>query len=130
MDEYQHFERLSADVDFEEGQWIGGEFVYKKRKKGAQQTEDDRLYGVFQGSSDEDDFGKRRRRRDSDGRSLHKHVAFVSKGVVTGTTDPNDEDIVINSGQDKGICGAPLPFCNLICIQFLASRGLLVARPL
>lgn len=89
MDEFQHFEKLSADNDFEGGQWIGSEYVYKKNKKKAQQTEDDRLYGVFQGSSDDEDegFRTRKRRKAEDTRSLHKPMAFVSSGVVTQTTE-------------------------------------------
>lgn len=103
MDEFQHFERLATDGDFEEGTWIGDEFFYKKRKKKAQQTEDDRLYGVFQGSSDEEDgFKKRRRRKGDDSASLHKQVAFVSSGIVTNTTDPKDQDIVIKEEQGDG----------------------------
>lgn len=103
MDEFQHFERLATDADFEEGTWIGDEFFYKKRKKKAQQTEDDRLYGVFQGSSDEEDgFKKRRRRKGDDSAALHKEVAFVSSGVVTNTTDPKDEDIVIKTEPTEG----------------------------
>ena len=104
MDEYQHFERLANDADFEEGTWIGEEFFYTKRKKKAQQTEDDRLYGVFQGSSDEEDgFKKRRRRTGDDSAALHKEVAFVSSGVVTNTTDPKDEDIVIQEKPTEGM---------------------------
>lgn len=96
MDEFQHHEKLSADTDFEGGQWIGGEFFYTQRKAKRQQTEEDRLYGVFQGSSDDEDdgFGKKRRRRGAgeDRSALHKEVAFVSSGKVTDTMD--DEKLV------------------------------------
>ena len=44
MDEFQHFERLDAEGDFEGGEWIGGEFVYRSKRRKAQQTADDRLY--------------------------------------------------------------------------------------
>ena len=93
MDEFQHFEKLDSDKDFEGGQWIGDEYVYTKRKKKAQQTEDDRLYGVFQGSSDDEDegFRKKRRKKTDDTRSLHKPMAFVSSGVVTQTTEAPEE---------------------------------------
>ena len=110
MDEYQHFERLDADGDFEGGQWIGGEFVYSKRKKKAQQTEDDRLYGVFQGSSDDDEpsgLKRRRRGRQTDERHLHKDVAFVSSGVVTETTEAPEqiqEDTVKEEAGEGGAC--------------------------
>lgn len=109
MDEYQHFERLAADNDYEGGQWIGDEFVYTKRKKKAQQTEDDRLYGVFQGTSDEEDegFRSRKRKRQEDTRSLHEGVTFVSSGLVTDTTEAperiNEHFIKSSPGAD----GAP-----------------------
>lgn len=89
MDEYQHHERLTTDANFEEGQWINGEFFYKKRKAARQQTEEDRLYGVWQGSSsDEDDVNrKKKKKRANDSAALHKEVAFVSSGTVESTTD-------------------------------------------
>ena len=129
MDEYQHFERLDASGDYEGGQWIGGEYVYTKRKKSAQQTQDDRLYGVFQGSSDEDaPSGLRRRKRrrdDDDGRHLHKEVAFVSSGVVTETTEaPSEihEDGVKMEPAQEGADVRRLTLVWLPCCQRGASK--------
>lgn len=93
MDEYQNHEKLTADTNFEEGQWIDGEFYYKKRKAARQQTEEDRLYGVLQGSSDDDDdeFRKKKKTRATDSAALHKEVAFVSSGTVTDTAEQKFE---------------------------------------
>jgi hypothetical protein len=124
MDEFQHFERLDAEGDFEGGQWIGGEFVYSKRKKKAQQTEDDRLYGVFQGSSDEDELSGLRgwkRRRQTDDRELLKEVDFVSSGVVTETTerdcDIHEDGKTESTAEDAGTSKLLLmqPTNRLIC---------------
>jgi hypothetical protein len=121
MDEYQHFERLAADIDYEGGQWIGDEFVYSKRKKKAQQTEDDRLYGVFQGTSDDEDegFRSRKRKRQEDTRSLHEGVTFVSSGLVTDTTEAPEK---INEHVIKSSPGADGAPC---CPNFLGAGALL-----
>ena len=54
MDEEQHYDKFSTEADFEDGQWIGGEFFSSGRKHRRQQTADDRLYGVFADGSDSD----------------------------------------------------------------------------
>ncbi|CAN1836726.1 Septin and tuftelin-interacting protein 1 homolog 1 [Linum perenne] len=93
MDEDQEMENFGTNNDFEGGEWIDGEFYYKRRKeRKPAQTKEDVLYGVFQAnSSDSDDHGSRRKRRkDKDrdrDRDLTKPVNFVS----TGTVMPNKE---------------------------------------
>eukprot|EP00249_Psilotum_nudum_P034631 c53942_g1_i1 orf=3-491(-) len=83
MDEYQHFERFSMENDFSGGQWIGGEFYYKKRKEKRNQTRDEALYGVFEESDSDADDRSRKRRRDVMKRSdLSKPVNFISTGSV------------------------------------------------
>eukprot|EP00252_Welwitschia_mirabilis_P014179 TRINITY_DN31237_c0_g1_i1.p1 TRINITY_DN31237_c0_g1~~TRINITY_DN31237_c0_g1_i1.p1 ORF type:complete len:862 (+),score=167.71 TRINITY_DN31237_c0_g1_i1:180-2765(+) len=89
MDEEQYMERFGMENDFEGGQWIGGEFYYKKRKEKVQQTKDQVLYGVFNDSdSDEEDFdgfSKRKKKRKGDlitKNDLTKPVNFVSTGSV------------------------------------------------
>ncbi|XP_006352537.1 septin and tuftelin-interacting protein 1 homolog 1 [Solanum tuberosum] len=92
MDDYQEMERFGMENDFEDGQWIGGEFYYRKRKEKKQvQTKDDTLYGVFaSGDSDSDYEGsssKKRKKGFSSKPDLTKPVNFVSTGIVM----PNKE---------------------------------------
>ncbi|XWS57996.1 hypothetical protein CRYUN_Cryun09bG0221000 [Craigia yunnanensis] len=90
MDEYQEMERFGMDNDFEDGQWINGEFYYKKRKEKRTQTKDDVLYGVFASDTDsEDDGSASRKRRKEFGKKpdLTKPVNFVSTGTVMPTQE-------------------------------------------
>ena len=98
MDEEQHYDKFS-DADFEDGQWIGGEFFSSGRKHRRQQNEEDRLYGVFADGSDSDDDRKGKRRGGS-GRSEADYsfpVGFVSSGVVN---KPEDQDTAPHGAYD------------------------------
>lgn len=53
MDEEQHMDRFDVDADYEEGEWIGGEFFHRGKRQRRQQTQEDRLYGVFAEDSGE-----------------------------------------------------------------------------
>ena len=68
MDEEQHYARFDEDGegDFENGQWIGGEF-FGSKKRSRQQTKDDALYGVFaDDSEDEDRKGRKGGKQEKD----------------------------------------------------------------
>ncbi|KAL4200568.1 hypothetical protein AMTRI_Chr02g254230 [Amborella trichopoda] len=104
MDEYQHMEGFSMDNDYDDGQWIGGEFYYKSRKVKRHQTRDDVLFGVFAGSSSEDEGSSKKRRRDgvSKRADLTKPVNFVSTGTVMPSKEI-DQNIEENSEERMGL---------------------------
>lgn len=122
MDEYEERERFGMENDFEDGQWIGGEFYYKKRKEKPQQTKDDVLYGIFAADSDSDDDGgssSRKRRKDLSRKQvdLTKPVNFVSTGVVMpnqeidrNLKEENDVDDDQRPGLGTGNSGLGLGF--------------------
>ncbi|EPS61679.1 hypothetical protein M569_13115, partial [Genlisea aurea] len=90
-------ERFGLDNDYDDGQWIGGEYYGKERKKRSQ-TKDDVLYGVFaSGDSDSDYEGSKKRRKDLSKRTDYtKPVSFVSTGSVLPT-----QEIDLNSKEEN-----------------------------
>ncbi|CAK9159611.1 unnamed protein product [Ilex paraguariensis] len=85
-------EKFEMVNDYEDGQWIGGEFYHRKRKDKGVQTKDDVLYRVFASDDSDSDNGggssTRKRRKDLSKKShFTKPVNFVS----TGTVIPNQE---------------------------------------
>ncbi|KAL8504441.1 hypothetical protein ACS0TY_015855 [Phlomoides rotata] len=85
MDEYQEMEKFGMDNDYEDAQWIGGEFSGKRRQKRTQ-TKDDILYGVFASGDSDSDYegsGSKKRKKDLPKRADYsKPVNFVSTGSV------------------------------------------------
>ncbi|KAL3835164.1 hypothetical protein ACJIZ3_009900 [Penstemon smallii] len=85
MDDPQEMERFGMDNDYEDGQWIGGEFYGKRRQKRSQ-TKDDILYGVFASGDSDSDYegsGSKKRRKDLSKKADYtKPVYFVSTGTV------------------------------------------------
>ncbi|KAL7147188.1 hypothetical protein ABFS83_06G091100 [Erythranthe nasuta] len=86
MDDNEEMEKFGMDNDYEDGQWIGGEFYGTRRKKRSQ-TKDDILYGVFAtGDSDSDSYegsGSKKRKKDLNKKTDYsKPVNFVSGSVM------------------------------------------------
>jgi Tuftelin interacting protein N terminal/G-patch domain len=58
---------FTADTDYEDGRWIGGEFFARSEKRGRHQTREERLYGVFADGEDDEDAKFRQRKQDRKG---------------------------------------------------------------
>ena len=91
MDDDQQYERFDMDNDYEGFQTVGGEAFFSRKKQKKLQDEDDRLYGVFQGS-DSDEDGPRRRRRPKEKDDYARPVNFVSTGRAVEGSDARDSD--------------------------------------
>ncbi|KAK8628065.1 hypothetical protein V6N13_063777 [Hibiscus sabdariffa] len=96
-------ERFGMENDFEDGQWINGEFYCKKRKERRTQTIDDVLYGVFASDSDSehDGYSSSRKKRKEFGKKvdLTKPVNFVSTGTVMPTQEIDKNSKVENDNN-------------------------------
>ncbi|XP_031487475.1 septin and tuftelin-interacting protein 1 homolog 1 [Nymphaea colorata] len=86
MDDDQEMERFGMENDYEGGQWIGGEFLYRNRKEKRLQTREDVLYGVFAASDSDSEaegsFRRGRRGGISKKSDISKPVNFVSTGSM------------------------------------------------
>jgi tuftelin-interacting protein 11 len=103
--------QFSTNNDFEDGQWIDGEFYAAKQKSGKKQTNDDRLYGVFQDASSGDsdggsDGGKNRFKKSKGGggrgnapaASRPKDVHFVASSSASQTVDSGKHEKAATGG--------------------------------
>lgn len=100
-------ERFGMENDYEDGQWIGGEFYYGKRKGKRHQSKDDVLYGIFaSGDTDSDSEGaSRNKKRKKDlfrKQDLTKPLNFVSSGVVM----PSEEIDKNPKGENEKVDGS------------------------
>ncbi|KAL6781326.1 hypothetical protein ACKKBG_A10685 [Auxenochlorella protothecoides x Auxenochlorella symbiontica] len=79
----QENDRFDVDNDYEGGEFIEGEYFYRNKRFKKQQTAEDRIYGVFAESDDEED-GRRTRRKEQGraSKDYSRPVAFVGGGVV------------------------------------------------
>lgn len=112
MDEDQRHMKFSLDDDYEDGQWIDGEFFASKKKEKRKQTREDVLYGVFNESDSDEDEARRRKRKFSVKEDLTKPVAFVSKGLVNQTEDdkPSDKKQEVKDNEGIAFSGGGLGF--------------------
>lgn len=86
-------ERLH-DHDYEDGQWIGGEYFASGKRQKRGQTREEQIYGVFADSSgDEADRGRKRGPFGGDGvkKDYTKPVGFVSSGIRPGDDQKKQE---------------------------------------
>lgn len=107
--------KFSTENDFEGGQWIEGEFFSSGKKQSDRQSNDDRIYGVFQDTdsgdsgSDSDGESKRRMklpRRNKPASSTSRSVVFVPGGTSAGSTPAiiTNEAVLLpadGAGQDS-----------------------------
>lgn len=101
-DEYQGREHFGMEYDYENPQYIAGEFFHTGKKNRSRiQTKDDAIYGTFAvNSSDSDSDGRpsrKRRNRDRLIPDLTKPVNFIS----TGTVNPNQEPKIDDDGSSN-----------------------------
>jgi tuftelin-interacting protein 11 len=104
MDEYQDYVPFDESRDFEDGQFIDGEFVSRGLKRVRQQSKEDAIYGVFGEDSDGDDRPRGRRGMGRKELDLTRPVGFVSKGVNNSKSDVESNKVEVSNpsrGQEE-----------------------------
>ena len=94
MDEEQQYERFDMDNDFEQGDFINGEFVYGRKRQKKAQTKDDQLYGIFADGDSDSDGGGRRRGKPREKADYSRPVEFISTGLAAGSQPQSKQEAV------------------------------------
>jgi tuftelin-interacting protein 11 len=131
IDEDQEMENFGTEKDFEGGQWVNGEFYFRKRREKARtQTKDDVIYGVFGDSEDyhDDGYSSKKRRKDFGRKQdLTKPVNFVSTGNFMPDKDNVDENLKEQDDGEEDRPGLGLGFGSASIsgsgLGFNAGRG-------
>ncbi|XP_062018577.1 septin and tuftelin-interacting protein 1 homolog 1-like [Rosa rugosa] len=85
-------ERFGMENDYEDGQWIDGEFFYRKRKERRVQSKDDALYGYSDEEDEEYSDGSRKRRKKDRYVDYTKPIKFVSTEKLDNNSDQKKTD--------------------------------------
>lgn len=98
-DDDQPYAAMNMDADYEDGQFINGEFYAKGARKRKAQTAEQALYGIW--AEDDEDDGGRRSGLGGGSAALSKQVAFVSRGIVNNvdTVNPTSAPSGANSSK-------------------------------
>ena len=109
-DAHEHGGRaaFTVDNDFEGGQWVGGEFYAKGRRKGRQMTREEAIYGVFAGDAPRGGIGSHHHAsRSGNGSSKTRYaapMAFVQ--AATGGGDGGDGSTAVPRPQHTAAQGS------------------------
>ena len=98
-----HRMAFSTDNDFKGGRWVNGEFFYEEKREGKTQSKHEATYGVFDndssdsdnGSSGDDDFRGRKKRKQKHSKGSFKKKGVSSKPVLFIAKEndpPRDKD--------------------------------------
>lgn len=84
--------RFGHDGDYEDGQWIGGEFYARRQKQGRVMSKEEALYG-YEGSSDEE--GGRRGKKVS---MISVHVWHDGCVCIMSESTPENDALDMMNG--------------------------------
>ncbi|KAK3280272.1 hypothetical protein CYMTET_11885 [Cymbomonas tetramitiformis] len=106
-DDEQHNERLDMNNDYEDAQFIEGEFFHGGKKEKRKWTKEDTIYGVFnEGDSDDEKGGRRGRSHGKSKTDYTEGVAFVNSGeVVQKQPEEDAPGLGLGAGLGSGTGG-------------------------